>query len=137
MLKNYGIIQIYYRACFHFNDKVCSFFDWRDNVEYKLLNDQNKKYMRSELNNNLNFEWEDTKLLDEIIKKIDIIYPNSSDPKNYQNDNIYLRKVNELFEKLYNRKISNKEFLKKLKSNLKAILKEYPDLEYNYKYKFE
>ena len=106
-------------------------------MEYKLLNDRNKKYMRSELNNNLNFEWEDTKLLDEIIKKIDIIYPNSSDPKDYQNDNIYLRKVNELFEKLYNRKISNKEFLKKLKSNLKAILKEYPDLEYNYKYKFE
>ena len=62
------------------------FFDWRDNVEYKLLNDQNKKYMRSELNNNLNFEWEDTKLLDEIIKKIDIIYPNSSDPKDYQNE---------------------------------------------------
>ena len=29
-------------------------------MEYKILNDKNRKYMIDGINNDLNFEWEDT-----------------------------------------------------------------------------
>lgn len=106
-------------------------------MEYIKLNNKNKINMRSEINSNFNFEWEDSSLINDIIKKIEHIYPTSSDPKKIQDDEKELRPINDLFNKLYDRKITNKEFLKELKINLDRINDEFPDLKYNYKYKYD
>ena len=58
-------------------------------MEYKILNDKNRKYMINGINNDLNFEWEDTHLLNQIIRKIDDIYPYSSDPQEFIDDIVW------------------------------------------------
>ncbi len=105
-------------------------------MEYMLLNNKNKQNIRSEINKGFDFEWENPNLMNEIIKKIDNIYPSSSDPKDFQKDSKSLYNINKLFSNLYDRKIDNDEFLKKIKKELNLLHKKYPDLN-NYKFKFE
>ena len=70
-------------------------------MKYKSLNEKNKNLMNSEMNNDLNFEWEDAYLLDEIIRKYDDLYPFSSDPQEFINDKYYLSEINRLFNSLF------------------------------------
>ena len=70
-------------------------------MEYKILNDKNRKYMMDGINNNLNFEWEDSHLINQIIRKIDDIYPYSSDPQEFIDDKYFLNEINKLFKLFY------------------------------------
>ena len=103
-------------------------------MEYKILNDNNRKYMTDGINNNLNFEWEDSHLLDQIIRKIDDIYPYSSDPQEFIDDKYYLNEINKLFKLLFNRKIDKTDFLNKLEKLFNEMLIKYPSLSYQYRY---
>lgn len=106
-------------------------------MKYKSLNEKNKNLMNSEMNNDLNFEWEDAYLLDEIIRKYDDLYPFSSDPQEFINDKYYLSEINRLFNSLFKRKISKEKYISKLNSILKELLNKYPSLSYQYKYDIE
>ena len=103
-------------------------------MEYKKLNDKNKKYMIDGINNGLNFEWEDSHLLDQIIRKIDNIYPYSSDPQDFIDDKYYLNEINKLFKLLFDRKLDKVVFLNKLEKLLAEMLIKYPSLSYQYRY---
>ena len=103
-------------------------------MEYKILNDKNRKYMIDGINNDLNFEWEDTHLLNQIIRKIDDIYPYSSDPQEFIDDKYYLNEINKLFKLLFNRKIDKTDFLNKLEKLFNEMLVKYPSLSYQYRY---
>ena len=103
-------------------------------MEYKILNDRNRKYMKDGINNNLNFEWEDTHLLNQIIRKIDDIYPYSSDPQDFIDDKYYLNEINRLFKLLFNRTIDKVDFLNKLEKLFNEMLVKYPSLSYQYRY---
>ena len=103
-------------------------------MEYKILNDKNRKYMKDGTNNNLNFEWEDTHLLNQIIRKIDDIYPYSSDPQDFIDDKYYLNEINRLFKLLFNRTIDKVDFLNKLEKLFNEMLVKYPSLSYQYRY---
>lgn len=103
-------------------------------MEYKILNDKNRKYMIDGINNDLNFEWEDTHLLNQIIRKIDDIYPYSSDPQNFIDDKYYLNEINKLFKLLFNRKINKTDFLNKLEKLFNEMLIKYPSLSYQHRY---
>lgn len=103
-------------------------------MEYKILNDKNRKYMTDGINNDLNFEWEDTHLLNQIIRKIDNIYPYSSDPQDFIDDKYYLNEINKLFKLLFNRKIDKVDFLDKLEKLFNEMLVKYPSLSYQYRY---
>lgn len=103
-------------------------------MEYKILNDKNRKYMKDGINNNLNFEWEDTHLLNQIIRKIDDIYPYSSDPQDFIDDKYYLNEINRLFKLLFNRTIDKVDFLNKLEKLFNEMLVKYPSLSYQYRY---
>ena len=92
-------------------------------MEYKKLNDKNKKYMIDGINNDLNFEWEDSHLLDQIIRKIDNIYPYSSDPQDFIDDKYYLNEINKLFKLLFDRKLDKVVFLDKLEKLLPTTVK--------------
>lgn len=94
-------------------------------MEYKILNDKNRKYMIDGINNDLNFEWEDTHLLNQIIRKIDDIYPYSSDPQEFIDDKYYLNEINKLFKLLFNRKIDKTDFLNKLEKLFNEMLVKY------------
>lgn len=103
-------------------------------MEYKILNDRNRKYMKDGINNNLNFEWEDTHLLNQIIRKIDDIYPYSSDPQDFIDDKYYLNEINRLFKLLFNRTLDKVDFLNKLEKLFNEMLVKYPSLSYQYRY---
>ena len=103
-------------------------------MEYKILNDKNRKYMIDGINNDLNFELEDTNLLNQIIRKIDDIYPYSSDPQEFIDDKYYLNEINKLFKLLFNRKIDKTDFLNKLEKLFNEMLVKYPSLSYQYRY---
>lgn len=103
-------------------------------MEYKILNDKNRKYMMDGINNNLNFEWEDPHLIDQIIRKIDDIYPYSSDPQEFIDDKYYLNETNKLFKLLFNRKIDKIDFLNELEKLFNEMLIKYPSLSYQYRY---
>lgn len=103
-------------------------------MEYKKLNYKNKKYMIDGINNDLNFEWEDSHLLDQIIRKIDNIYPYSSDPKNFIDDKYYLNEINKLFKLLFDRKLDKAFFLDKLEKLFNEMLSKFPTLSYQYRY---
>lgn len=103
-------------------------------MEYKILNDKNRKYMIDGISNDLNFEWEDTHLLNQIIRKIDDIYPYSSDPQEFIDDKYYLNEINKLFKLLFNRKIDKTDFLNKLEKLFNEMLVKYPSLSYQYRY---
>ena len=103
-------------------------------MEYKKLNDKNKKYMIDGINNDLNFEWEDSHLLDQIIRKIDNIYPYSSDPQDFIDDKYYLNEINKLFKLLFDRKLDKVVFLDKLEKLFNEMLSKFPSLSYQYRY---
>lgn len=103
-------------------------------MEYKILNDKNRKYMMDGIKNNLNFEWEDSHLINQIIRKIDDIYPYSSDPQEFIDDKYYLNEINKLFKLLFNRKIDKIDFLNKLEKLFNEMLIKYPSLSYQYRY---
>lgn len=103
-------------------------------MEYKKLNDKNKKYMIDGINNDLNFEWEDSHLLDQIIRKIDNIYPYSSDPQDFIDDKYYLNEINKLFKLLFDRKLDKVGFLDKLEKLFNEMLTKFPTLSYQYRY---
>lgn len=103
-------------------------------MEYEILNDKNKKYMIDGINNDLNFEWEDPHLLNKIIRKIDDIYPYSSDPQEFIDDKYYLNEINKLFKLLFNRKINKTNFLNNLEKLFNEMLVKYPSLSYQYRY---
>lgn len=103
-------------------------------MEYKKLNDKNKKYMIDGINNDLNFEWEDSHLLDQIIRKIDNIYPYSSDPQDFIDDKYYLNEINKYFKLLFDRKLDKVVFLDKLEKLFNEMLIKYPSLSYQYRY---
>lgn len=103
-------------------------------MEYKILNYKNRKYMMDGINNNLNFEWEDSHLINQIIRKIDDIYPYSSDPQEFVDDKYYLNEINKLFKLLFNRKIDKIDFLNKLEKLFNEMLIKYPSLSYQYRY---
>lgn len=103
-------------------------------MEYKKLNDKNKKYMIDGINNDLNFEWEDSHLLDHIIRKIDNIYPYSSDPQDFIDDKYYLNEINKLFKLLFDRKLDKVDFLDKLEKLFNEMLSKFPTLSYQYRY---
>ena len=103
-------------------------------MEYKMLNDNNRKYMTDGINNNLNFEWEDSHLLDQIIRKIDDIYPYSSDPQDFIEDRYYLNEINKLFRLLFDRKLDKTVFLDRLEKIFDEMLVKYPSLGYQYRY---
>lgn len=103
-------------------------------MEYKKLNDKNKKYMIDGINNDLNFEWEDSHLLDQIIRKINNIYPYSSDPQDFIDDKYYLNEINKLFKLLFDRKLDKVFFLDKLEKLFNEMLSKFPTLSYQYRY---
>ena len=103
-------------------------------MEYKKLNDKNKKYMIDGINNDLNFEWEDSHLLDQIIRKIDNIYPYSSDPQDFIDDKYYLNEINKLFKLLFDRKLDKVGFIDKLEKLFNEMLSKFPTLSYQYRY---
>ncbi len=103
-------------------------------MEYKRLNDKNRKYMTDGINNYLNFEWEDNHLIDQIIRKIDDIYPYSSDPQDFIDDKYYLDEINKLFRLLFDRKLDKTDFLDKLEDLFNEMLIKYPSLSYQYRY---
>lgn len=103
-------------------------------MEYKKLNDKNKKYMIDGINNDLNFEWEDSHLLDQIIRKIDNIYPYSSDPQDFIDDKYYLNEINKLFKLLFDRKLDKVDFLDKLEKLFNEMRSKFPTLSYQYRY---
>lgn len=103
-------------------------------MEYKKLNDKNKKYMIDGINNDLNFEWEDSHLLDQIIRKINNIYPYSSDPQDFIDDKYYLNEINKLFKLLFDRKLDKVVFLDKLEKLFNEMLSKFPTLSYQYRY---
>lgn len=103
-------------------------------MEYKKLNDKNKKYMIDGMNNDLNFEWEDSHLLDQIIRKINNIYPYSSDPQDFIDDKYYLNEINKLFKLLFDRKLDKVVFLDKLEKLFNEMLSKFPTLSYQYRY---
>lgn len=103
-------------------------------MEYKKLNDKNKKYMIDGINNDLNFEWEDSHLLDQIIRKIDNIYPYSSDPQDFIDDKYYLNEINKLFKLLFDRKLDKVVFLDKLEKLFNEMLSKFPSLSYQYRF---
>lgn len=103
-------------------------------MEYKRLNNKNRKYMINGINNILNFEWEDTHLLNQIIRKIDDIYPYYSDPQEFIDDKYYLNEINKLLKLLFNRKIDKTDFLNKLEKLFNEMKVKYPYLSYQYRY---
>lgn len=103
-------------------------------MEYKKLNDKNKKYMIDGINNDLNYEWEDSHLLDQIIRKIDNIYPYSFDPQDFIDDKYYLNEINKLFKLLFDRKLDKVGFLDKLEKLFNEMLSKFPTLSYQYRY---
>lgn len=103
-------------------------------MEYKILNEKNKSLMRNEMNNDLNFKWEDDYLLDDIIRKYKTMYHYDTDPEEYRNDDTYLNKINNLFNSLFKRKIKKEKFLNELKIIFSEILNKFPSLGYQYRY---
>lgn len=106
-------------------------------LDYVVLNNKNRKNMRGSLNRGINFEWEDYNILNDVIKKIEYIYPPSFYSEEFKDGAALLKVVNGLFDKLYGRKIDDKTFLEDLKINLEKLVSAYPNLQYSYKYRFD
>ena len=106
-------------------------------MEYIELNNLNKGFMKNEMHNDLNFEWEDTQLLEDLLKKIDNVYPYSNDPQEFLDDKYFLNEINKLLNLLFERKINKELFIENLEKILKELLGKYPTMEYQYKYDIE
>ena len=106
-------------------------------MKYVGLNNLNKSRMKSEIKNDLNFDWEDSYLMNELTKDLSLLYPNSSDSDEFINDNYFLSNINDLIRSLSKRYISNDIFLYKINKLLDELIVKFPYLKYRYDFNFD
>lgn len=105
-----------------------------DTMEYKKLNAENKTRMKQEINSDLEFEWEDRKLLDILLMQFERLNNYAGDPKDLEE---FIRPINSCINDFNRRKIKYTEFLSKMKKMLKKTKDKYPDYSYRFVYDYE
>ena len=99
-------------------------------MNYKQLHELNKRKMARQINNDLNFEWEDIELFDILVGKISPLnYYNYKD-KNEQKIQEDLKEVNKLIRKFNVREVGSKDFLSNLKILLDDLKLKHDQLKY-------
>lgn len=96
--------------------------------DINALNEYGSSVMKNEIKTDLEFEWQDSHLMNTILKQFKVIYPYNGDPDNLKNDEL-LSEINMLISNFNDRAINETKFLDKLEKNINNLIDKFPEIE--------
>lgn len=97
------------------------------------INEYGRIVMKNEIKTDLSFEWQDKYLMDTLLKQFKTIYSYSNDPDGLSRDET-LSELNRLISNFNDRIINEIQFISEMESNIKKLIKKFPEIEFRNEY---